>query len=82
MPANSAKRHELVASPAEADLAVVNTAPSRRRQLPIRARRSARLPRLGSKEVAVTGCWSTLNPQGAAALPRSAGWCPMWRKTT
>ncbi len=61
--------HDLVASPAEADLTVINTctvtaaaaADSRKK---IRAAGQA-----GESEIVVTGCWATLNPQGAQALP-------------
>src|SRR5512140_2719374 len=61
--------HEIVPSPKEADLAVVNTctvtssAASDSRAAIRRARR------LGAKEVVVTGCWSTLEPGKAAELP-------------
>lgn len=60
--------HEIVASPKDADLAVVNTctvtssAASDSRAAIRRARR------LGAKEVVVTGCWSTLEPGKAAEL--------------
>jgi threonylcarbamoyladenosine tRNA methylthiotransferase MtaB len=61
--------HELVADPAQADLSVINTctvtaaaaADSRKK---IRAAAQA-----GQGEIVVTGCWATLNPQGAQALP-------------
>jgi threonylcarbamoyladenosine tRNA methylthiotransferase MtaB len=61
--------HSLVGDPAEADLTVVNTctvtvaaaADSRKK---IRA-----AARAGSGEIVATGCWSTLEPQKAAALP-------------
>ena len=61
--------HEIVPSPKDADLAVVNTcsvtasAASDSRAAIRRARR------LGAKEVVVTGCWSTLEPGKAAELP-------------
>lgn len=60
--------HEIVASAAEADLAVVNTctvtaeAASDSRAAVRRARR------LGAGEVIVTGCWATLEPEKAAEL--------------
>ena len=62
--------HELVASPAEADLAVVNTCAVTAQAASDSRQKIRQATRLGSKEVAVTGCWSTLNPQGAAALPK------------
>ena len=60
--------HELVGSAEEADLAVVNTctvtnaAASDSRKLIRRAARE------GADEIVVTGCWSTLRPESAAAL--------------
>jgi threonylcarbamoyladenosine tRNA methylthiotransferase MtaB len=60
--------HEIVATPTDADLAVVNTctvtsaAASDSRAAIRRARR------LGTDEVVVTGCWATLEPDEAAKL--------------
>jgi len=63
--------HEVVASAAEADLVVINTcavtaqAASDSRQ---KARQAAKA--LGGQgEIVLTGCWSTLDPAGAEALP-------------
>jgi len=64
-----AQGHTLVAEAAQADLAVINTcavtveAASDSRHLIRRAVRE------GAKEIVVTGCWATMNPTGAAALP-------------
>ncbi|MDR3574012.1 MAG: tRNA (N(6)-L-threonylcarbamoyladenosine(37)-C(2))-methylthiotransferase MtaB [Anaerolineaceae bacterium] len=61
--------HTVVDSPAGADLVVVNTcavtaeAASDSRQKIRQAKRS------GQAEIVVTGCWSTLSPDEAAALP-------------
>ena len=61
--------HTLVGSAAEADLVVVNTcavttqASSDSRQKIRQAHRS------GGAAIAVTGCWSTIDPTAAAALP-------------
>ena len=61
--------HEIVATAADADLAVINTctvtsaAASDSRAAIRRARR------LGTGEVVVTGCWATLEPDKAAGLP-------------
>ncbi|KAF0106729.1 MAG: hypothetical protein FD146_2321 [Anaerolineaceae bacterium] len=61
--------HEIAASAAEADLAVVNTctvtgaAASDSRAAVRRANRN------GAGQVVVTGCWATLEPEAAAALP-------------
>ena len=61
--------HQLVASPAQADLVVVNTctvtaaAASDSRQHIRQAARAA------GAQVVVTGCWATLEPEQAAGLP-------------
>src|SRR5512139_3119849 len=61
--------HAIVSEAGEADLVVVNTctvtsqAASDSRQ---KIRQSAKA---GAKDVVVTGCWSTLQPAQAAALP-------------
>ena len=60
--------HDIVAAPTEADLAVINTctvtsaAASDSRAAIRRARR------MGAKEVIITGCWATLEPDKAAEL--------------
>jgi len=61
--------HELVASPEEADLAVVNTCAVTAEAASDSRQKIRQAARLGSKEIAVTGCWATLNPQGALSLP-------------
>ncbi len=72
--------HTLVASADEADMAVVNTcavtsaAESDSRQ---KIRQAARA---GAKQIVVTGCWSTLQPQSAAALPSVTDLVPNWDK--
>ena len=64
-----AQGHSLVADAENADLAVINTcavtveAASDSRHMIRRAARE------GAKEIVVTGCWATMNPNGAAALP-------------
>jgi len=61
--------HCLVADPAEADLVVINTcsvtsaADSDSRQ---KIRKAAHA---GAREIIVTGCWSSLNPEKALSLP-------------
>jgi threonylcarbamoyladenosine tRNA methylthiotransferase MtaB len=62
--------HTLVSEPSQADLIVVNTcavtadaAADSRQKIRHAARESA-------GEVIITGCWATLNPQAAQALPR------------
>jgi threonylcarbamoyladenosine tRNA methylthiotransferase MtaB len=65
--------HTIIGSPSEADLVVVNTcavtagAASDSRQKIRQASRS------GAGRVIATGCWSTLEPQAAAALPGVVG---------
>ncbi len=68
--------HTLVATAGEADLVVINTctvtsaADSDSRQ---KIRQAGRAMAIGAgpapKEIVVTGCWSTLHPQAARALP-------------
>jgi threonylcarbamoyladenosine tRNA methylthiotransferase MtaB len=62
--------HELVASPEEADLAVVNTCAVTAEAASDSRQKIRQAARQGSKGIAVTGCWSTLNPQGALSLPQ------------
>ncbi|HES58098.1 MAG TPA: MiaB/RimO family radical SAM methylthiotransferase, partial [Firmicutes bacterium] len=72
--------HELVGSAEEADLAVVNTctvtnaAASDSRKLIRRAARE------GADEIVVTGCWSTLRPEKAAALQNVSRVVPNHKK--
>ncbi len=61
--------HDLVASPGEADLAVVNTCTVTAAAASDSRARIRQAARAGVGEVIVTGCWSTLNPQDAAELP-------------
>jgi threonylcarbamoyladenosine tRNA methylthiotransferase MtaB len=64
--------HTLVASPLQADLAVVNTCAVTSAAVSDSRQKIRQLERLGVRQIAVTGCWSTLNPAEAAAL---AGVC-------
>ncbi len=61
--------HQLVADPAEADLAVVNTCAVTAHAVSDSRQRIRRLARAGAKRVVATGCWATLEPAQAAALP-------------
>ena len=61
--------HELVASPQEADLAVVNTCAVTSEAASDSRQKIRQAARAGVEEIVVTGCWSTLKPQEAAALP-------------
>jgi threonylcarbamoyladenosine tRNA methylthiotransferase MtaB len=64
-----AQGHTLVAEANHADLAVINTcavtveAASDSRNMIRRAARD------GAKDIVVTGCWATMNPNGASSLP-------------
>jgi threonylcarbamoyladenosine tRNA methylthiotransferase MtaB len=61
--------HTLVADPRQADLAVVNTCAVTSAAVSDSRQKIRQLARLGVREIAVTGCWSTLDPGEAAALP-------------
>ena len=61
--------HRLTGDPAEADLAVVNTCTVTTAAAADSRKMIRRLHRAGVKEVVVTGCWSTLEPEAAARLP-------------
>ncbi len=61
--------HTLVASMQEADLVVVNTCTVTAAAASDSRQKIRQASRASAGEIVVTGCWSTLNPQGAAALP-------------
>lgn len=61
--------HELVANPAQADLAVINTCTVTAAAAADSRKKIRQMERLGVPQVVVTGCWSSLEPQSAAALP-------------
>jgi threonylcarbamoyladenosine tRNA methylthiotransferase MtaB len=61
--------HTLVASPGEADLAVVNTCSVTSAAAADSRHKIRQLARLGVDEIVPTGCWATLQPEQAAALP-------------
>jgi threonylcarbamoyladenosine tRNA methylthiotransferase MtaB len=61
--------HSLVASPAEADLAVINTCAVTAEAASDSRQKIRQASRAGARAIAVTGCWSTLQPQAAASLP-------------
>jgi threonylcarbamoyladenosine tRNA methylthiotransferase MtaB len=60
--------HDLVADPADADLAVVNTCAVTRAAVSDSRAKVRQLHRAGVEEVILTGCWSTVQPDQAAAL--------------
>ncbi len=61
--------HTLVARAAEADLAVVNTCAVTAKAAADSRQRIRQLARAGVPRVVATGCWATLEPAQAAALP-------------
>jgi threonylcarbamoyladenosine tRNA methylthiotransferase MtaB len=61
--------HTLVATPEEADLAVVNTCTVTVAAASDSRQKIRQASRAGVEDIIVTGCWSTLKPQEALALP-------------
>jgi len=72
--------HEIAASAEGADLAVVNTCAVTAQAASDSRQKVRQLARLGVDQVAVTGCWATLQPGQAAALPNVARVVPNERK--
>jgi threonylcarbamoyladenosine tRNA methylthiotransferase MtaB len=61
--------HEIVASPESADMAVVNTCAVTTNAAADSRGTIRRIARAGVDEIIATGCWTTLQPQKALALP-------------
>lgn len=61
--------HEIVASAEEADMAVVNTCTVTSRAAADSRSTIRRIARGGVGEIMATGCWATLQPEDAMALP-------------
>ncbi len=61
--------HELTGSAEEADLAVINTCAVTSAAVSDSRHKVRQVGRAGVAEIIVTGCWATLKPQDAAALP-------------
>ena len=72
--------HEIVATSAEADLAVINTCTVTGAAASDSRAAVRRANRLGAGQVVVTGCWATLEPGAAAALPGVRWIVPNQRK--
>lgn len=72
--------HEIAASPEGADLAIVNTCAVTGAAASDSRARLRTMSRRGAKEVIATGCWATLEPEKAAALPGVARVIPNARK--
>jgi threonylcarbamoyladenosine tRNA methylthiotransferase MtaB len=61
--------HTLVATPDDADLAVINTCNVTNAAESDSRSKIRQMARAGTIETVVTGCWSTLNPEIALSLP-------------
>jgi threonylcarbamoyladenosine tRNA methylthiotransferase MtaB len=61
--------HEIVASPDQADMAVVNTCAVTNDAAADSRSRIRGIARAGVGQIVPTGCWATLQPREAAALP-------------
>ncbi|MDI6770626.1 MAG: tRNA (N(6)-L-threonylcarbamoyladenosine(37)-C(2))-methylthiotransferase MtaB [Anaerolineales bacterium] len=72
--------HEIVATADQADLAVINTCTVTSQAASDSRGKIRAAARRGAGEIAVTGCWATLEPQSAAALPGVSRVVPNLRK--
>ncbi len=61
--------HTLVGRPQDADLAVINTCTVTAAAESDSRQKARQVARAGVSELTLTGCWATLNPAEAAALP-------------
>ena len=61
--------HSLTADPAEADVVVVNTCAVTAKAASDSRGKIRTANRAGAAEILVTGCWSAVDPEGAASLP-------------
>jgi threonylcarbamoyladenosine tRNA methylthiotransferase MtaB len=74
--------HEIAASAEGADLAVVNTCAVTTDAAADSRRKIRHLANAGVEEIVATGCWTTLQPEQAAALPHVKRAIPNLRKDT
>ena len=65
-----AQGHTIIADADQADLAVINTCAVTVNAASDSRKLIRRIAREGAKEIVVTGCWATMNPNGAAAFPK------------
>ena len=72
--------HTLVASPQEADLAVVNTCTVTSAAASDSRQRVRQIARAGVEKIIATGCWTTIQPERAAALDGVTGIVPNLHK--
>lgn len=61
--------HELVSTPQQADLAVINTCTVTQRADSDSRAKLRQMARAGVEQIVATGCWATLHPEEAAGLP-------------
>jgi threonylcarbamoyladenosine tRNA methylthiotransferase MtaB len=61
--------HQVVADASKADLVVVNTCAVTKEAASDSRQKVRQAARAGASQVVVTGCWASLDPRGAAALP-------------
>ena len=61
--------HTLVPDPSQADLVVVNTCTVTAAAAADSRQKIRQAARHGAEQIIATGCWATLDPQGAEALP-------------
>lgn len=61
--------HSLVSNAVQADLAVINTCSVTARAAADSRQKARQAARAGVRDLVLTGCWSTLEPQAAASLP-------------
>jgi threonylcarbamoyladenosine tRNA methylthiotransferase MtaB len=61
--------HTITGDPAKADLVVVNTCAVTAEAASDSRQKIRQAARAGAGEIIATGCWSTLDPQGAGGLP-------------
>lgn len=61
--------HSLTATPEDADLVVINTCTVTAAAASDSRQKIRQAARLGASEIILTGCWSTMYPDEAAALP-------------
>ncbi|HBG74668.1 MAG: tRNA (N(6)-L-threonylcarbamoyladenosine(37)-C(2))-methylthiotransferase MtaB [Chloroflexi bacterium GWB2_49_20] len=72
--------HEIVSGAGEADLVVINTCTVTSQAASDSRQKVRQAVRLGAGEIVLTGCWSTLEPEQAKALPNVRTLIPNGRK--
>ena len=72
--------HSLVSQAEDADLVVVNTCTVTAAAASDSRQKIRQAARAGAQQVVATGCWATLDPQGAAALPNVSQVIPNFAK--